>query len=137
MLEAATRSRASTPGPTPAFPSEATLDAATIATLREGDSTDGANFRLVATSFAREAESALLALEIARAAGDADALRQAAHKLGGTSGTLGAMPLHRLCSEVEIHARAGRFAEACSPLPMLSAEVARVRAALDEIASPH
>ncbi len=127
-LEAAVRARISKPDPA--------LDAATIAMLCEGDSPDGANLRIIIESFAREADAALLALAAARAADDADALRHAAHKLGGTSGTLGANHLRRLCSEVEIDARAGRFVQAAAPLPELTAEVTRVRAALDELLAP-
>lgn len=139
ILEHAVRAQHAPKAPAPAHPQtlEATLDAEVIATIRECDSPDGANFRLVVASFSREADAALHALETARAASDLAALRQAAHKLGGTSGSIGATRLRRLCAEVEVHARSGRLDEAAAPLPSLDAELARVRAALDEMAATH
>lgn len=133
VLENSVRARDGATAPVAA--PDTTLDSAMIAMLREGD-TDGAAFRLVVESFAREAEAAMYSLETARDAGDAGALRLVAHKLGGTSGTIGAMRLRQLCGTVEIHARSGGLAEATSALPEVAAEIARVRAALDELATP-
>jgi signal transduction histidine kinase/DNA-binding response OmpR family regulator len=112
-----------------------TLDPETIAALREGDSPDSAGFRLILASFASESGTCLQAIEAARASSDAEGLRLATHKLGGSGGTIGATHLHQLCREVQLHARADRFTEAAALVPAIVEEVARVRTALDEVAA--
>jgi len=134
-LEAAVRTRRSEPKSSSAELAHDILDSEIIASLREGD-LDGTNFRAIQQSFDREADATLHLLQAARDTGDAEVLRHAAHKFGGASGTIGAAQLRRLCHSVEGHAQAARVKEAIALLPALSAEVVRVRAALDEMAGP-
>lgn len=109
-----------------------TLDADTLAAIRDGDSPDSAGFRMIVASFAVESAGCLQALEAARANGDPEALRLAAHKLGGSGGTIGALHLHRLCGQAQAHGRAGRIVEASALVPTIAEEIIRVRTALDE-----
>ena len=111
-----------------------TLDADTLASIREGDTPDSAGFRIIVASFTNESTKCLQTIEAARANGDAEALRLAAHKLGGSGGTIGALHLHRLCGEVQAHCRSGRLSEASALVSAIAEETARVRAALDEAA---
>jgi len=136
VLENAVRARSGRAEPSAVPPSApaaaAVLDAAVIEALCEGDGPGRENFRLIVSAFAREADASLAAMDAARAAADADALRKAAHKLAGASGTIGASQLRQFCSQVEIHARSGQLADAGALLAALRAEAIRARAALDE-----
>ena len=62
---------------------------------------------------------------------DAEALRQGAHALKGSSSNLGALRMGELCAELEALARSGELADADETLARIEAEWARVRAAFD------
>jgi len=75
-----------------------------------------------------EAPAVLEAMRRAAAAGDADGLRRAAHKLKSTSATLGATRLTELCRALEAAARLD--GETASRLEAIETEYDRVRPAL-------
>jgi HPt (histidine-containing phosphotransfer) domain-containing protein len=61
-------------------------------------------------------------LRIAVAEGDAGGVRQAAHTLKGSSGSLGAMKLSRMCVEAELMGRAGHLEGMRELLPQIEEE---------------
>ncbi len=70
------------------------------------------------------------ALHTAVAKGDAQGVREAAHRLKGSAASLGAGPLAALSATLESDARAGSIAAAPQLLPALEAEYARVATVL-------
>jgi len=74
----------------------------------------------------------LVAMQAARAVGDADSFRRAAHTLKSNSASFGAMTLSRLARALEEMGKAGTLAGAAADLAQAEAEYARVRAALEE-----
>ena len=104
--------------------SEATIDHATFADLRE---TAGAEFvNELVTTFLEEAPRMLAELRSAQAASSAERFRRAAHSLKSNSNTFGALSLGDLARKLEL---GGLIADA-PPLDALDAEYARVAAAL-------
>ncbi len=83
-------------------------------------------------TFHEEAPGYLDAMDQALETGDTDKLRQAAHALKGTSGTLGARRLQALCKALEEHAREGTLDQAPEEVAEVHAVFDRTRQALDE-----
>ncbi len=86
---------------------EPLVDQGHLDRLREILGGDPAEVAELVDVFQEEAPGYLSAMERALAAEDHDQLRQAAHGLKGTSGTLGARRLQALCKELEEEARQG------------------------------
>jgi len=80
--------------------------------------------------FLQDAPAQLSAMRAALAAGDAAALRHAAHSLKGSSGYLGARRLMALCAEVEQSARQGTLEAGVLKVEELVDEFERVRVEL-------
>jgi HPt (histidine-containing phosphotransfer) domain-containing protein len=87
---------------------------------------------LISNFVARGAEQ-VGAVAAAVASDDTEAARQAAHKLKGSSQTLGARRAGAVAAEIESAARAGDLAAARRAVPELEAAFASTRAALDEV----
>ena len=79
--------------------------------------------------FLDEAPAQCAALGAALACSDADALREAAHAMKGSSANLGAPRLATLCAELEDAGRSHDLAPAAQTLSLLTAELDRVRTA--------
>ncbi|HLE44287.1 MAG TPA: Hpt domain-containing protein [Methylomirabilota bacterium] len=111
-------------------PAESPVD---LAKLRETFTDLGAPavFRELITVFLRDTPERLAALRRAAAAGNARAVRFAAHTLKGTCGYLGAQGLVRICGELEALSGAGPVAPDLPLLAELEAEFRRVQAALE------
>jgi HPt (histidine-containing phosphotransfer) domain-containing protein len=107
------------------------LDPRVLATLRELSGPDQPDLHLrLARKYVEGGRSALARLRGAVEGGDFGAAREAAHELKGSSGNMGAMTLHALCSDVELAARDRRAElEAIAPL---EAEFERVVEALTD-----
>ncbi|CAB3779645.1 response regulator [Pararobbsia alpina] len=80
--------------------------------------------------FVLDAPRLLAAMHDAFVAGDAEALRYAAHTLKSTSANVGAVVLQAKCREIEQLARTSGVAAASTPLGSVPAELERVLAAL-------
>jgi HPt (histidine-containing phosphotransfer) domain-containing protein len=80
--------------------------------------------------YLRSAHELMGVMTQALAAGDAAALRQAAHSVKGSSGIYGATALAALCQEVEDAARVSTLEGLDEKLAQITAELARVEAAL-------
>ena len=85
------------------------LDSATIRELR---SIMGEDFPLLVQTFEADSRQRLAALEAAAAAGNAEALRQAAHSFKGSAGNLGAASLAALCQQLESMGKEGDLRDA-------------------------
>lgn len=115
----------------PSADDDATLDASTIAGIRETFTGGGPDLvgKLI-DGFVKEASSLVDRLAQAAPRGDAAALKAAAHSLKGTSLTIGAKRLARLSGEIETHATAQpSVAIAPAVVEALVEELGRVRAA--------
>ncbi len=75
----------------------------------------------------------LAQMRVAIDAGDADALRKAAHAMKSSSANVGADPLAGYCRELEMIGRAGTLDGAQAPLDAAASELERVFAALQAI----
>ena len=100
---------AATPdAPAPQLPAPATasalLDHAHLAEMRAAA---GAQFAPLAARFAESSREQLVAMQGALRRQDLAALRQAAHRLRGSAGALGAAALAARCAHIERRARAG------------------------------
>ena len=111
---------------------QATIDQATFDELK---ATAGAEFvaELVDT-FLAEAPAMLADLRRALAAGNADTFRRAAHSLKSNSNTFGALTLGALAKNLELTGIAPAVEAKGATLDALTAEYARVAAALKELA---
>ena len=111
---------------------QATIDQATFDELK---ATAGAEFvaELVDT-FLVEAPAMLADLRSSLAAGNADAVRRAAHSLKSNSNTFGALALGALAKHLELTGLAPAAAAGGATLDALDAEYARVASALKELA---
>ena len=105
------------------------------ATFEELKATAGAEFvsELVDT-FLAEAPAMLADLRSALAAGDADRFRRAAHSLKSNSNTFGALALGAMAKNLELTGIAPAVEAKGATLDALTAEYARVAAALKELA---
>ena len=101
--------------------------------LRELQAVMGDEFGLLVRTFATDSAQRVDAVRAAAAAGDADALRRAAHSFKGSAGNMGALRLAELCRLIEDAARDGNIAAAQGPLDELAAEFASAQAELDAL----
>ena len=85
-------------------------------------------------TFFEDSPRLLEEMEAALSGGKADEFRRAAHSLKSSSASLGALPLSRICKELEELWKAGSLALAPGPLSWAAAEYARVRPALEALA---
>ena len=81
--------------------------------------------------FLDDAQQSITAMWTAVAEADAPQLRQLAHRLKGSSASLGAFALSHFCEELERLARAGATGAACPQIAQVRDEYARVAQALD------
>jgi len=86
------------------------LDPDTLAALLDSVGGDREFLAELFDTFTAEAPALLAAIEGGVAAGDAAALRHAAHTLKSTSASLGALPLSDLSKELEQAGRTGEIA---------------------------
>jgi HPt (histidine-containing phosphotransfer) domain-containing protein len=108
------------------------LDAGALAKLQALDPQGQAGLvaRVIGT-YVTSLQRLVAQFAVARAAGDATALRHVAHTLKSSSASVGALALSGLCAAVEQQVRDGAPADALAPqLDALAAEAARVLAAL-------
>jgi HPt (histidine-containing phosphotransfer) domain-containing protein len=108
-----------------------TLDPDVLASIHALDGDGGTGFlRRLASSFADGAEQDLHRLQTAIAAANAEEVREAAHRLKSSSGTVGALHFASLCQKLETAARAGRLDSAGELLTAIESEHVSVEAAL-------
>ena len=102
-----------------------------LATFRALEETAGVEFvaELVDT-FVAEAPLMLSEMRSARAAGDAERFRRAAHSLKSNSHTFGALALGALARDMELTGMSADAAQDAARLYALEAEYARAAAAL-------
>lgn len=116
-----------------AAPLEEALDPAVFEGLRKLSADSPELLGIIISSFREEAPAGLQLLAVALAEGNAAGLRSAAHKLKGSSGTLGAKRFAEISAKIEAKAEAGDL----SGMPELVQEAAReydrVRASLDNV----
>ncbi len=108
------------------------FDERLIATLRGVESSEGANLLSeLIDVFLADTPSRLDAMKVALAKGDANGLRQTAHALRGSCGSIGVKYMLQLCDELETQARQGTLANAQPTFQELEVEAGRVRMALE------
>ena len=111
---------------------EPALDPVAIADLRGPEGAEDPDFfRAIVGKFLEEAPARLVALRAAVAARDAEGLSRAAHSLKGSSGTIGARPMARICQDLETLGRDRSLDDAPEALRRLEAEFRRVRDGLE------
>ena len=103
------------------------LDAQALARLQELDPGGQAGLvqRVLAT-YTLSLQRLLEQLAAARAAGDRDGMRHAAHTLKSSSASVGALELSALCAQAEAGLRDGQTAALASVLDRLGAEGERI-----------
>jgi HPt (histidine-containing phosphotransfer) domain-containing protein len=108
------------------------VDEQALARLRSLPAKDGVDFlqRVIGT-YIDEAPISMQRMTEAVGAEDAEVLRQAAHKLRGSSANFGAKALVGLCEEIEAVARSGTTKGTRGLLRRINAEFERVIGALD------
>ena len=127
--------RAGSSGERPASPSQergegaAAVDPAVLTDLRQLDDT-GELFTTLMTHFLDETPRLQEQMQAAFRRRDATALVEAAHKLKGSSGSVGATRMQQLCGELQRLGRANELAPVGARLARLAAEFTLVRAAL-------
>jgi len=110
------------------------LDAFVIKELRELAGPENPGFLAdLARTYLADLDARLEAIRAAVKAGDAEALRQAAHSLKGSSGNIGAKRLQKLCFSLEALGKAGETKGAEETLAAAQKEAAEVRAALEAL----
>jgi CheY-like chemotaxis protein len=114
------------PAPDPAAPA---LDAEIFAGLIElAGGPDGELLEDLVGTFLTDAPARIAAMRSALTAGDARALKSAAHALKGGSSSLGAAAMAALCQELDAVAATPSLAPAASLIGRVEAELERVRA---------
>lgn len=98
--------------------------------LRELRAVLGDEFGVLVSTFLADSQVRLAAMRTALASSDAEALREAAHSLKGSSLNLGAGTLAGLCRSIEDRARAADFAGASVLVEAVATEYRGVAAAL-------
>jgi len=109
----------------------AVIDTTIFAELQEAAGVEFVT-ELVGT-FLEEAPGMLAELRSARAAGDGERFRRAAHSLKSNSHTFGAQALGALARELELRGLATDAAQDAAALDALDASYAQVAAALEEL----
>ena len=107
-----------------------------LARLREFSDGTETGLRDLAGLFVTHMNECLEALRHGVDGQDAALIRTEAHRGAGTFGACGAQPLSALLAEVERLAAAGQLGEAVARLPLVEAEVARVRDFLESAFEP-
>jgi CheY-like chemotaxis protein len=108
------------------------FDERLMATLREVESPDGVNLLTeLIDIFLADTPSRLEAMRVALAKGDAEGVRQAAHALRGSCGSIGVKYMLTLCDDLETQARQRTLANAQLTFQELEVEAGRVRLALE------
>jgi PAS domain S-box-containing protein len=112
------------------------LDAATLKYLRELEDADNPDFlgKLIGT-YLRDLPVRLEEIRAALAAGDATALRVAAHTLKGSSANMGAKRLQKVSLLMENVGKSGNLAGAADLLADIEREAAAAKAALEAAAA--
>ena len=111
--------------------SDTIIDRAVYAELQE---TAGAAFAAeLVDTFVQEAPGMLAELRRARAAGDADTFRRAAHSLKSNGNTFGAVQLAALARTLELNGLSAEPASDLSALAVLDASYARAAASLKDL----
>ncbi|MCA9659130.1 MAG: PAS domain S-box protein [Myxococcales bacterium] len=85
--------------------------------------------------FVASARNSLAAIEGALAAGDSDALARIAHKLKGSSGTLGALEIEAICNDLMDRERVRPRGEVLAGVERLRAAIERVDVAVQAMAA--
>ncbi len=106
------------------------IDSVAFAGLEEIADGDAEFMVELLTQYLGDAEGLVGALSPALAAGDAEALRRAAHTLKSSSANVGAMILSNLCEELQCAGRDRELAEVESRVPLAEAEYLRVKGEL-------
>ena len=108
------------------------LDPEVVASLVDLGDEDGQSIlKILADIFIdEECPACLKRIGDALQAGDHEELAEAAHKLKGGAGQLGALPLRELCAELEEKSRKADASVAAELLQRITAETQRVCAAL-------
>ena len=107
------------------------VDAAVVASLRDLEGPDDPNFFAeLVDQFVKHADGAVPGIRGAAVAGDSKQVESLAHGLKGSSGNMGAMRMHRLCSELQKAGSSAALGGAAATLDALAAEYALVRARL-------
>ena len=110
---------------------DAVIDAATFADLQEAAGSEFVT-ELVGT-FLEEAPEMLADLRSARAAGDGERFRRAAHSLKSNCNTFGALGLGLMAREIELRSLQADAAQDAAALDALDADYAKVAAALQDL----
>jgi HPt (histidine-containing phosphotransfer) domain-containing protein len=114
-------------------PSGPLIDEQALANLREDFASTGdlGELATLIRNFIRRGAEQVDAVAAAVPSGDAETARQAAHKLKGSSQTLGASGLGAVAGSIEGAARAGDLAGAAGAVQELEAVFAQTRTALE------
>jgi two-component system sensor histidine kinase/response regulator len=99
------------------------FDPAPLIALREA--TDADTAREIVGIFAGDAPPSLAALRAALAAGDAEGVRKAAHRMKGAAGTIGLMLAQDCCMRIEHAAKQGALAAVPALVEALVASIDR------------
>ncbi|MGD9641605.1 MAG: response regulator [Elusimicrobiales bacterium] len=115
---------------------DARLDAFVIAELKDLAGPDNKAFMAeLAGTYLKDLPGRLAAIRAAIEARDAEALRQAAHALKGSSGNIGAQRLQKVCLLLEETGRSGSAEVPPALLADLDTEAAGARTALEALAA--
>ncbi len=109
------------------------LDSAHLAEMRAAA---GAEFTQLAGRFAQSSREQLAAMQAALRREDGAALRQAAHKLRGSAGALGATALAARCADIERRARASEVIASGTLDALEALRESTCRALMRAIAAP-
>jgi HPt (histidine-containing phosphotransfer) domain-containing protein len=119
--------------PAPQIVADESLDLIVIANLRKLEAATGrAILAQLLASFSTVTPSRFAALRVAIATGDAFAINMAAHTLKGSSATVGARRMARLCGDLEMLSQTDDLTHAASMLVSIEIEFAYVRMALEQ-----
>jgi HPt (histidine-containing phosphotransfer) domain-containing protein len=111
------------------------IDPTAFAELLENVGGDRAFLGELVETYVTDSPRLFAELRAAIFAGDAEVARRAAHSLKSTSASMGALPLSRLCREIELAAADGALAGLEASVEPAGAEYARVEAELRRLAS--
>ncbi len=106
------------------------VDAKVIEDLRAMQGDDETFLRHLVTTFFAQSGPLLEAMRSAITRGDADALRQAAHKLKGGCAVLGIKGMANICYDIEMQARMGRLQGVLEKIERAAAEYEQVKTIL-------
>jgi HPt (histidine-containing phosphotransfer) domain-containing protein len=115
------------------MPDNPALEPSAIANLRALSPDDPDFLRELIDIYLEDTPLRLGEIETALTKSDGPMLVRAAHTIKGSSGNFGAAQFARLALDIEAHGKAGNFAAAAAVVPGLTAEFARVRAALRQL----